>query len=179
VALKWKKESGVRVMHSGISVCLAVEAVPLAFFSEPNWVVEIKAKHVGIGSLETSSSPLLAGISSHQYNRHEGPSQRTQEGGWSKFGTPSRADFRNQKVECVERRDTIYPGKQLIPPNNAGNPGLVSKAAATRRVLVASSAEGGEHLQKVPEFEFTSRPSQYYDLARTLHNTRLHPDHLL
>jgi hypothetical protein len=33
--------------------------------------------------------------------------------------------------------------------------------------------------QKVPEFEFTSCPCQYYDLARTLHNTRLHPDHLL
>jgi hypothetical protein len=34
--------------------------------------------------------------------------------------------FWNQKVECVEYecRDAMYPGKQLIPPNNAGNPGL-------------------------------------------------------
>ena len=34
--------------------------------------------------------------------------------------------FGNQKVECVEyvSRDSVYPGKRLLTPNNAGNPGL-------------------------------------------------------
>ena len=33
--------------------------------------------------------------------------------------------FGNQ-VECIEyvSRDSVYPGKRLLPPNNAGNPGL-------------------------------------------------------
>ena len=86
--------------------------------------------------------PSLGRISGHRHNHYEDLWLRTLGEGGKNLARFFELTIRNQKVEYVEYegRDTVYP------QTTQGIPAWASTAAPTSRVLVASSAEGGERI---------------------------------